>query len=138
MNDYIELKNLQQERVNDFPMSFAFSNEQFEEGMKKLGLEIKDTDKVLSIPGGGFIRKTDREKFREMLSTNRKEMDDAIAADETGSGFILNMFRYELDNHECNYTGDPEPALDALGLSLEDIEKNEALSKGFKLAFGGY
>ena len=40
-NKYDEIKEKHQQRVNNFPMIFAFSQEQLYEGMKKLGLKIK-------------------------------------------------------------------------------------------------
>ena len=39
MNKYDEIKEKHQKIVNKFPMKFAFSDEQFNQGMKELGLE---------------------------------------------------------------------------------------------------
>ena len=49
MNKYDEIKEKHQKIVNEFPMKFAFSDEQFNRGMKELGLDPKDIDKVVSI-----------------------------------------------------------------------------------------
>jgi len=47
MNKYDEVKNRHQKRVNDFPLGFAFSNEQFKNMMEKWGLtEILIEQKV--------------------------------------------------------------------------------------------
>ena len=54
MNRYVELKRRQEKEVNEFPMFFAFSKEQFSEGMKKLGLEPDEKDKIYSILGWDF------------------------------------------------------------------------------------
>jgi hypothetical protein len=115
-------------------MVFAFSNEQFEEGMEKLGLTTTDTDKVYSIGGGGFIRKTDSESFEEMFEMHKKETDEAINNDATGDGYIFDMFSYELANHEYGYTGEIEPTLDALGLTIEEINASDQLLNGLKKA----
>ena len=56
-NKYDEIKEKHQKIVDDFPMKFAFSDEQFNQSMKELGLKPDDTDKVVSIGGGGFIKK---------------------------------------------------------------------------------
>ncbi|MCK2000804.1 hypothetical protein MZM54_05300 [[Brevibacterium] frigoritolerans] len=132
-NTYSTLKQKHQEEVNNFPMGFAFSNKQFEEAMEKLGLTATDTDKVVSIGGGGFIRKTDSEALGEMWSRHKKEMKDAIDNDTTGDGFIYHMFSYELANHEYGYTGEIEPALDALGLTIDEINASESLLYGLNL-----
>ena len=65
MTKYNELREKHQKEVNDFPIGFAFSDKQFEEQMQKLGLDPDDTSKVISIGGGGFIRKTDLKAFEE-------------------------------------------------------------------------
>jgi hypothetical protein len=90
-NAYLALKRKHQEEVNNFPMMFAFSNKQFAEGMAKLGLTENDTDKIYSIGGGGYIRKTDSEALSEMFDRHNKEMKNAIDSDLTGEGFIFDM-----------------------------------------------
>lgn len=127
MNMYRELKEKQQKEVNDFPMFFAFSNEQFNEGMKKLGLEPTETDKIYSLGMGGYYRKTDSSKLKDLFNRHEKEMDQAIENDDK---FIFDMFNYELGNHEYNYTRDISETLDALGFTIEDINNNKRLIKG--------
>lgn len=134
MNRYAELRNRQQAEINDFPFMWAFNNKQFEEGMARLGLLPTDTDKIYSIGAGGFIRKTDAAAMHEMMKRHVSEQQAAIEADTTGEGFILDMFVYELDNHEYGYTRDLEPTLDALGLTVDEINASPALLHGFKLA----
>ncbi|MBQ8206404.1 MAG: hypothetical protein IJZ77_02995 [Bacilli bacterium] len=134
MNLYRVLKARHQKEVNEFPISFAFSEKQFEEGMRKLGLHPSETNKVYSIGAGGFIRKSDSKAFDEMFKRHNDEMKNAIAQDKTGAGFIKDMFVYEMGNHEFDYTGDLEPVLDALDLTFKDIEKSKKLQKGLKLA----
>jgi len=133
-NTYLTLKRKHQEEVNNFPIVFAFSAKQFEEAMTKLGLTVADTDKIYSIDGGGYIRKTDSETFSEMVERHDKEMKDAINSDLTGEGFIFEMFSYELSNREYGYTGDIEPTLDALGLTVEEIQANNKLRFGLEKA----
>ena len=115
-------------------MMFAFSRNQFDEGMRKLGLEPTDTDKIYSIGHGGFIRKSDSEALKEMLDRHGNEIEQAILGDSTGEGFIYDMFRYELDNHEYSYTHDISDTLDSLGITIEEVNANERLLHGLKLA----
>lgn len=131
---YREMKCRQQEEINAFPMAFAFSKTQLAKGMWKLGLQPDDTDQVVSIGGSGFVRKTDVEAFRQMFRLHRLERKSAMDADRTGDGFLLEMFRYELANHEYGYTRDAEPALDALGIALEDLAGDERLMRAFQKA----
>ncbi|MGM1023225.1 MAG: DUF7659 family protein [Bacillota bacterium] len=133
-NEYLTLKRKHQEEWNNFPMAFAFNDSQFEVAMSELGLTVTDTDKIYSIGGGGFIRKTDSAALSEMAVRHNKEMKEAIDSDLTGEGFIFDMFDYELANHEYSYTWDVEPTLDALGLTVEEVNANEKLLHGLTKA----
>ena len=134
MNAYSQLKDRQEKEFNEFPMFYAFNDKQFGEGMEKFGLSSADTDKIYSAGAEGYYLRTDSQKLKDLLNRHEKEMSDAIKADTTGDGFIFDMFDYELSNHEYCYTGDTEDTLDALGLSMEEIEKSPALSAGLKNA----
>lgn len=133
-NLYKELKDKQQKKVNDFPMKFAFTKEQFKEGMIELGLTENDTDKVFSIANGGFIRRTDSKAFETLFSDIQTELKNEIDRDTIGDGFIADMFVYELNNHEYLYNGDLSDTLDALNLTREDVAGNKALNNGLYLA----
>ena len=134
MNIYRLLTAKHEKEINEFPFMWAFNQKQFDEGMRRLGLEPTDTDKIYSIGAGGFIRKTDADAMHELIKRHTAERQAAIAADETGEGFILDMFTYELDNHEYCITRDLEPTLDALGLTVEEVNSSPALLHGLKLA----
>ena len=139
MNKYREMKARQSKEINSFPMFFAFNNEQFAEGMRKLGLEPTDTDKIYKLGGtGGFYRKTDGAKLKDMFDRHDKEMADAIAEDTTGDGFIFDMFLYELANHEYCITYDYEDTFMAVGLTREEIYGNNSLVAGLEKATKKY
>lgn len=134
-NKYLELKRKQEKEFNEFPMVFAFSDSQFKEGMEKLGLNENDTDKVYKFGNsGGFYRKTDAETLHEMGIRHAKEMQESIESDETGEGFIFDMFSYELANHEYSYTGELDSTLYALDFTHEEVTKTVNLSNGLKKA----
>lgn len=137
-NQYQELRDKHQKEFDEFPIGFAFSDKQFKEQMEKLGLTVDDEDKVVGIGAGGFIRKDDVEKFKEMNTRHRAEEEEAIKNDTTGEGYIKDMFDYELANHEYGYTYDLTDTLDSLGLSMEDIQKDEKLKNGLRLALKRY
>jgi hypothetical protein len=134
INLYKELKSKQGQEVNNFPMFFAFSTEQFAEGMKKLDLEPTDTDKICSTYGGGYIKKVDSDSLHKMFDNHSKEMKENIENDLTGEGFIYDMFYYELCNHEYGYTYEIDATLDSLDLTIGDINNNEILRKALKKA----
>ena len=134
MNRYAEMKQRQQQEFSAFPMQFAFSDKQFIEGMAALGLEPTDTDKVYKAPGGGFYRREDGQRLKEMMDRFDRELQEAIAADETGECFIYEMFLTELNNHEFGYTMDTEETLDALGYTADEVLSDPRLKRGIEKA----
>lgn len=133
-NKYSELKNKHQKEFDSFPMFFAFNKKQFEQGMRKIGLEPNEKSKICKFPGGGYLKKTDAKSLKELIDHREKEISDAIENDKTGEGFIFDMLTYELSNHEYVITGSTEDALDTLGLTQENVDKNPLLQKGLELA----
>lgn len=134
MNKYDEVKQKHQDMVNSFPMKFAFSDEQFNRSMEELGLKPTDTDKIISIGAGGFIRKSDLKKYNDMWDTIRKEQNKLIESDKTGEGYIKDMFLSELENHEYGYTHDLSDTLEALEFTPEQIKNSPTLKHGLTLA----
>lgn len=131
-NLYSELKKRHQAEINDFPLGFAFSQQQLEESMEKLGAKYKS--ELRSIGAGGFVHVDIAADFVALMDRQTKEMEEAILSDRTGDGFIYDMFLYELANHEYGYTREIEDTLDALGLDYNELESNPALLYGLKKA----
>lgn len=125
MNIYKTMKDQHQNEVNNFPMFFAFNNKQFEEGMQSLGLNPSDTDKIYSAGAGGYYRKTDSERLKNIVDGHHEEMQNAMQNEQ----FVYDMFDYELANHEYTYTRSVVDTLDALGLTIEEVENNDLLSR---------
>jgi len=134
MNVYSELNERHQQEFNEFPMVFAFSKEQLDKAMVKLGLDPGDTDKVVGFFGGGIYRKSDQGKLDELLERQRREKQQAIDDDKTGKGYIFHMFYAVLDGHEFGFTEELDDSLELLGLTMEEIEKSKPLKRGLKLA----
>lgn len=129
------MKERQQKRINALPLKFAFGQKQFREMMESWGLTEDDTDKIYKLGGtGGFYLRTDFKLIFDTFEENEIEMQAAIRNDLDGSGFIKDMFRYELANHEYCITYDLEPTLDALGLSIDDVNASPAMLNGLSLA----
>ncbi len=138
MNKYTELKNRHQKEVNAFPLGAAFSNKQFAEMMEKWGLTENDTDKIYKIGAGCFIRKSDHAAFHEMLDRHGRERNAAIAEDKTGDGYIYDMFYTELANHEYCITCELDETLEALCLTIDEINADKRLLRGLKKARAKY
>ena len=135
MESYRELRDRQQKEFNELPLGFAFSDKQFDEMMGKWGLDPeKDLDKIYRIPGGGFIQKKDCADFHEVVKRQDAEMEAAKASDQDGTGFLYQMFLFELDNHEYGYTGEYEDALESLGLTMKDVHKSVRLTRALEKA----
>lgn len=133
-NEYIELRRRQQAEYNNLPIGAAFNDEQFKEMMENWGLGVGDTDKIARLVGGSFIQKKDLDHYHEVANRLINEIEEAIAADKTGDGFIYQMFLTELQDHEYSYTGDAEETLDALGYTVDDIRADARLLHGFNKA----
>ena len=130
MNKYRELKSKHQKEVDAFPFGFAFNQKQFDEMMLKWGLTPDDTDKIYKIGGGGYIRKTDSDAMNEMFSRHEAERRAAMQDDE----YLYQMFNYELANHEYGYTQDLTDTLEALGLTMNEINADSRMADALKRA----
>ena len=124
METYKQMNNRHQQEVNDFPIGFAFSQDQLKKELERLGVT---KDEVIGIGYGGFIRKSDRDAYIKMMKKHESEQKEAMQ----DAKFAYSAFLYELNNHEYNYTGDPTDALIALGLSVDDVVNNPVLNKAY-------
>jgi hypothetical protein len=119
MENYQELKARQATELNDFEgIFFAFNNEQFKEGMEKIGLSIEDTKQIFSLGAGGYIRKDRSEAFHAMFKRHADEKKESRKQEK----YLFESLVYELHNHEFCITLDPADALDALGYDRDSID----------------
>lgn len=137
METYKQMSARHQKEIDKLPIGFAFSNKQFEEMMSKWGLKPTDTDKIYKLGStGGFYQKKDSDLIKSTMQKHSAEMQAAIDSDETGDGFIYEMFVCELFNHEYSYTGDPEDAVNRCGYELDEVcsdpKMKHALEKACK------
>lgn len=108
---YQEIKQKRETDTNNLFTSlgvfWAFSNEQFKEGLVKLA----EGEKLADIGAGGFIPKHNV----EALIQGMKDIDDtfknAIKENKARETHIL----YELNNHEAYYTGSIDDTMRTLG-----------------------
>jgi hypothetical protein len=120
-NIYLLQKEKHEKIINDFPVFYAFSNEQLEEGLKKLNT-IKE--EILSIGYGGFIKKSDKKAYSKIWESINKETEKSLK-DEL---YLYAAFRYELANHEFCITYDYTDTLDLFNLKEDTLtEKQEEI-----------
>ena len=132
MESYRQMQKRHQKEMNSFPIAFAYSDQQFDDGMRMLGLDPSETDKVCTPFHAAFLRKTDLPALLEMFKRHSKEERDAFIKNE--DDWAYHAFRYELANHEYSYTGDYEPALEACGFTLEELKQYPDLVVSFRRA----
>lgn len=133
MNLYKTMIDRQQKEVDTFLHQFAFfafSKDQFAKGLERLGLKDGDEKKLCYLGfSGGYILKDHAADFAAMMARLNQERAAAVADPETGEQFALQMFRYELSNHEYVYTLDLYETIEALGYTPEEINDNPRLSE---------
>ena len=112
---YKEIKQKHQEAYNKIMSNcgvfWAFSNEQFKEGIKKIekAKMINKGEKLVSIGMGGFMPKNKNEKMMiELKEADKQEKKELKEFRELKKEAIL----YELNNHECFYTGKIDDVVD--------------------------
>jgi len=132
MNKYKALKEKHQKQYNDFyGIFFAFSNERFNEGLKKFNVTAED---VTAIGAGGYILVSKVKDYKNMLDSFRKEDNES----RKELDFCVDMFKYEMANHEYGWTRDLTDTLDSLGLKFEEIKNDSILDKALSIALDNY
>lgn len=137
MNEYQQLRQKQQEEFNAFPLHFAFGQEQIDQKIKELKLSKdpkKRAEQIVPIGYGGFVLKADYPAYVEMCKRHSRERIEAMAADKDGTGYLYDMFRTELANHEYGYTTDVTETVESLGLTEKDFQERPILKETLERA----
>ena len=116
---YLDLKDRQQKEISDFPIAYAFNEEQLKEALVKLGAEKEEC--VTIFGHGDIVKKENAKPFIEMLKRHTQEVKDKLADDK---GFAEAAFLYEMNNHEycINWDGDDD-VLACFGLDFEELDE---------------
>lgn len=133
-NRYRELTSMQQERINRFSKDkiiFAHDNDELNEGLAELKLTADD---VMQLYSGCYIRKDAVEEFKKLNENLSRELNRCIQADETGEGFVYDMFLACMEDHNTRETEDPTDAVRAAGFTFKQIECNRKLMTGYRKA----
>lgn len=111
MATYRELKNISCPMDGIF---FAFTTEQFKEGLEKCGYTKADVQNGLIIPNGygGYGTKEAFQKVKDFYT----EIDNRIRKECTPE----EIYKVEFVNYECGYTGDDSEAIDIVNIYFPD------------------
>ena len=113
------------ELIKECKMFFAFSNKQFEKGIKENPLD--EGDKYFSICTGSYMPKSNVEKYKKGCNDINEWYDAIIKENNMDDEFIL----YELVNHEAFYTGKINDTYDALGGKYTNEKIWEVFNKNY-------
>ena len=117
--------------MKKIPMGYALTEKDYEAGLQELGVGKKEITWLSDT--AAFVRTKDAPQLKEMLDRHAAEEEAAIEADETGEGFIRTMFAYELADNEYCITKDITDTLEALDLTLEQVNADPRLKRGLEL-----
>lgn len=127
MEKYIDQKKRHMDEFGQFDgIFFAFSNEQFKEGLEKVKYN-KETDKIVNIGSGGYVLKSRINEFKALLARQEKERKELRKSTKQ----LIDAIVYELNNHEYCITGSVTDALAALDLTRETVDA-DVLKKAIK------
>ena len=130
-NLYVEFKERKQEKINNFDMFFAFDNKQLENGLEKLNV---NKNEIVSIGMNGFIRKSDVQKFKNMLNNFKEEHTKNMKNDN----YVYHMFKYEMANHEYIITYDDEEILEVCNVNENQFIEDERMKSIYVKAKNDY
>lgn len=118
--EYLELKKQHEKELSDFPIAYAFNDEQLAEALAKLNATKEECVTVFG--HGDIVRRKDAKDLVKLFTRHDKELKEKLKSDPD---FAEAVFRYEMDNHEyaINWSAD-EDVLAALGISFEFIRKH--------------
>ena len=101
---YLKLQEKQRKDLEEFPIAYAFNEEQLQQALEKLGATKEECVTLWNC--GDIMKKTDVPAFREMMKRHREEIYEILKNEKDAE----EAFLYEMDNHEyaINWSGDED------------------------------
>ena len=128
---YYDFKEKNNKAFHDFisrNVFFAFSDKQFKEGLEKFGIKENEVaDKLYRYIGGGYMLKSAAQEEKQILKRQHRIANKYFNNYKN----LVDALEYEMNNHECGYTGNYSEGLYALGYSWKDLEKDKRLRKAY-------
>lgn len=115
---YLDLQERQRKEIEEFPIAYAFNEQQLEEALEKLG--AKKEECVTIFGHGDIVKKENAKPFMNMLKRQMNELQNAMKEE----AFAEAAFLYEMDNHEyaINWSGDDD-VLSVFGFNFDDLRE---------------
>lgn len=107
--------------LNKTGVFWAFSNDQFNEN--KTHKDALDNE-YIHVGIGGYIHKSNKEKFDDF----KKNIVPKLKKDFISKINMDDLIRFELNNHECYYTGDFSEVIDIVN-SYYDMPVDKIYNK---------
>lgn len=118
--EYLEMQRRHQEKINNFPIAFAFGKGHVDDALKKIG--ANSLDECVTVFGrGDIVKKEDGADLINMLTGFTEELHEKMKNDKE---FAEAAFGYEMDKREyaISWDGD-EDVLDSLVLTREKLKE---------------
>lgn len=115
---YLKLQEKQRKDLEEFPIAYAFNEEQLQQALEKLGAKKEECVTLWNC--GDVMKRVDVPAFEEMMKRHREEIYELLKNEQDAE----EAFLYEMDNHEyaINWSGD-EDVLSCF--SLDEKKLNE-------------
>ena len=125
---YDEFNSWRQKQVDDMPVKFAFSKEQFDRILETL--KPTPENKLVSLPGGGYCLESDVESIENIFQS----IEDKFAELCQNESFLFDGFVYEMGNREYQFVQDDELILDLFNKTTADLKTDPRLQQIYKKA----
>lgn len=101
---YLKLQEKQRKDLEEFPIAYAFNEEQLQQALEKLGAKKEECVTLWNC--GDIMKKVDVPAFKEMMKRHREEIYELLKNEQDAE----EAFLYEMDNHEyaINWSGDED------------------------------
>lgn len=119
LQKYLDMKKRHTKELEEFPIAYAYNNEQFKAALEKLGAKKEECCTIHCC--GDIVRKSDVPRYKKMMQRIHDETIELLKSDPK---VAEEAFLYEMNNHEyaINWSGD-EDVLDAFGLTEDTLEE---------------
>lgn len=135
MNKYQEMKQRHNEIIDNLPIVYVGNKADYEKMLAEYHVTSKNVgSKLTRVSVHGYCFNQNADMIRRAFDQMESELDSEIEYDSDGTGFIRDMFCFELCEHDYGYTRDLSEALEYLGYSPDAIMSSPALLNGLKLA----
>ena len=118
--EYLDLKSKHEKELSEFPIAYAFNDEQLARALEKLGATKEECVTVFG--HGDIVKRENAKPLIDMLERHTQEIKQKLAEDVE---FAEAAFLYEMNNHEyaINWSAD-EDVLDCFAIDWEFIRKH--------------